>query len=93
MLRGSKHRLSARQTHPVSVVVEVEQVVVSDGDVEQTPRRDARRVIIVILRVRRGDLQKIGTEQAIPGMGSAVQPSASHALNRKRGQLRILDRR
>ena len=40
------------------VFVSLENVVVPDGDVKQTPRRDARRILVVVLGIRCGHLQQ-----------------------------------
>ena len=44
-----------RQTRAPLVLVAVEDIVVSDRDVEEIARRDARRIVVVVLRARRGN--------------------------------------
>src|SRR5271155_1673327 len=40
----------------------MEQVVIANRDIEEVPRRDARRIMVVVLSVRRRHLYKTGPE-------------------------------
>src|ERR1700730_13455290 len=54
--------IDSREPQAYFVLVSLENVVMPDGDVEQTPRRYARRILIVILRIGSGHLQQPGAE-------------------------------
>ena len=54
-----------RRLHLIAVAVE--EVVVADAQIEQMPRRDARRVVVVVFGPRRGYVDERRTVTATPG--------------------------
>jgi len=48
--------VDGRELETHLVLIAAEQVVMSDGNVEQASRRDTRRVLVVVLRVRLGHI-------------------------------------
>ena len=51
-------QVNGRQLHTYFTFVAVKQIVVSDGEIENIPRGDTRRIAVIILRVRRRDLDQ-----------------------------------
>ena len=49
-------QINRRQARAQFVLVAVEQVVMADRDIEEIPRRDARRIVVVVFGSGRGYL-------------------------------------
>ena len=60
--RGFVRQIDGGETQAPLVTVAVEKIVMSYARIEKAARRDALRIVIVILFSRSGNLEKYGTE-------------------------------
>src|SRR5215469_9017935 len=67
------------------VALAAQQVVVSNGEIKQVSRLDARGILVVVLRPRRRNLQQAGAQQAGSAAGERQRECGAHASTSQSG--------